>query len=42
LRRTLVLAAIIAGAAIGILALENIAPKGNDARCSSASPQFCN
>jgi hypothetical protein len=38
----LIVSVIIIGAAVGILALENVAPKGNDARCSSANPQFCN
>jgi hypothetical protein len=41
-RQKLLLWGIIAGAGIGILALENTSPKGNDARCSSTNPQFCN
>ena len=40
-RQKLLLWGIIVGAGIGILALENVSPKGSDARCSSTNPQFC-
>ena len=41
-RQKLTVWAIVIASGVGILALENIAPKGNDARCSSTTPQFCN
>jgi hypothetical protein len=41
-RNWLLLAGILTGVGVGIYALETIAPKSNDARCSSTTPQFCN
>ena len=41
-RQRLLVVGILAGVALGIYALETRAPKANDARCSSANPQFCN
>src|SRR5262245_300093 len=36
----LLLTGVIVGAVVGLLVLENTAPKATDARCSSANPQF--